>query len=225
MAFPTPEVDYRGFRIHKINDPQYRHLWYLLFWPIYICRYLIIENLNPAAVYYPVWCPLDDRIPFCEGFLLPYCLWYVFIAGMHLYTALYDVDSYKRYSRFLIISMSISTVIFLVFPTCQDLRPAEFPRDNILTDIVGLLYSIDTNTNVFPSEHAIGALAVLAAAIHTKSLRSPGKLTVIAILAVLICLSTAFLKQHSMLDVAAAQPICAFAYWICYRRREKDERI
>lgn len=219
MKFPKPAVDYRNFRLSKINRKEYRHLWFLLFWPIYIGRYLLAENLNPAAVYHPIHCALDDIIPFQEGFLIFYALWYVFIAGMHLYTLLYDVDSFKRYSKFLLISTTISTVIFFVFPSCQNLRPAEFPRDNVLTKIVGLLYTIDTNTNVFPSEHAIGSLAVLAAAIHTKSLRSPGKLTVIALLAVLISLSTVFLKQHSFLDVLAALPICAVAYWICYGRK------
>jgi len=56
--------------------------------------------------------------------------------------------------------MSLSTVIFLLWPSCQELRPAAFPRDNLFTRCVALLYASDTNTNVFPSEHAIGSAAV-----------------------------------------------------------------
>lgn len=220
MKFPAPAVDYRNFRLNKLNTAEYNHLWYLLIWPCYLSRYFLVEALNPAEVYHVIHSPLDDLIPFQEIFLIFYVLWYVSIVGMHLYLALYDVESFRKYSKFLIISFSISTVIFLVYPSCQNLRPTEFPRDNILTKIVGLLYTIDTNTNVFPSEHAIGALAVLAAAINTKSLRSPGKITGFAILAVLISVSTVFLKQHSILDVFAALPICAVAYWFCYRKRE-----
>lgn len=222
MKRPAPAVDYRNFRLHNINTPEYNHLWLLSFWPLYILRYLLVENLNPAAVYNPIYSPLDDRIPFHEGFLIFYVLWYISLVLMHLYTMLYDVESFKRYSKFLFLSMGISSVIFLVYPSCQNLRPAEFPRDNLLTRIVGLLYTIDTNTNVFPSEHAIGALAVLAAAINTKSLRSPGKIAAFAVLAVLISLSTVFLKQHSILDVLAALPICAVAYVLCYRKRGKE---
>lgn len=221
MKILTPAVDYRDFRLHKINRHEYRHLWLLSFWPLYILRYLLLENLNPAAVYHPIWCPLDDVIPFYEGAFVFYVLWYVFIAGMHLYTLLYDVESFKKYSQFLFLCAAISTVVFLVYPSCQNLRPTEFPRDNFLTDLVRLIYSVDTSTNVFPSEHATGSLAVLAAAFNTKSLRSPGKLTLITFLAVAISLSTVFMKQHSILDVAAALPICAFAYWICYGRRER----
>lgn len=221
MNFPAPAVDYRDFRLGRLNTPQYRHLWYFLFWPVYIMRYLLIENLNPAAVYTPIHCALDDAIPFFEGFLAFYVLWYVAIFGMHLYTALYDLDTFKRYSKYLIFSVSVSTVIFLIFPSCQELRPEAFPRDNFLTRIIGLIYAVDTNTNVFPSEHAIGAMAVLGAAIHANGLRSSGKITVIAVLAVLISLSTVFLKQHSILDVLAAIPICAVAYLLCFRRSKR----
>ena len=221
MNFPTPAEDYRNFRLSKLNTPQYRHLWLLLLWPAYIARYFLVEQLNPAVSYTVIHCALDDRIPFHEGFLVFYVMWYLAIFGMHLYTMLYDVDAFKRYSKFLILSLTISTTIFLVFPSCQELRPETFSRDNLLTKIVGLLYAVDTNTNVFPSEHAIGALAVLAAAINTESLRSPGKIAGFTLLAVMISLSTVFLKQHSILDVIAAVPICAVAYWFCYGRREK----
>ena len=113
--------------------------------------------------------------------------------------------------------MSISTVIFLIYPSCQNLRPEVLPRQNPLSKCVEFLYAADTNTNVFPSEHVIGAVAVWAAALHTRGLRSPGKIIVISILMLLICFSTVFLKQHSILDVVAAVPICAFCYWVCYK--------
>lgn len=213
----TPVIDYRDFRLKRIHEPQYKHLWWLLFFPIYWLRYPLIENLNPAAQYHPIYCPLDDMIPFQEWFIIPYMLWMVCIVALSLYTLLYDVDSFKRYMKFLSVSMSISTVIFLLYPSCQNLRPEVMPRQNILSQCVALLYAADTNTNVFPSEHAIGSVAVWAAALHTGKLRSPGKITVISILMLLICFSTVFLKQHSILDVAAAVPICALCYWVCYK--------
>lgn len=220
MKYPALAADYRNFRFRKINEPQYRHLWLLLIWPAYLLRYFLVEQLNPAESYTVIHCPLDDMIPFHEGFVVFYVLWYLAIVGMHLYTMLFDLDVFRRYSKFLIISLTISTAVFLLFPSCQELRPAEFPRDNLLAGIVGALYAVDTNTNVFPSEHAIGALAVLAAAINTKSLRSPVKIAAFVLLTVLISLSTVFLKQHSILDVLAALPICAVAYGVCYGRRE-----
>ena len=218
---PVP-VDYRGFRPSRINEPQYRHLWLLLFWPIYWLRYPLIEALNTPERCVPISCALDEVIPFCEYFLIPYMLWMVCMVATALYTLFFDVESFRKYSRFLIISFSISTVIYLIWPTCQNLRPETFARDNFFTRIVALLYSVDTNTNVCPSEHVIGSLAYLAAAFHTKSLRSPGKLTVITLLALGTSFSTVFLKQHSFVDVVAALPVCAVAYVMVYGCRKKE---
>ena len=219
--FPAPQVDYRQFRLNRIHEPQYAHLKLLLFWPIYFLRYPIIETINYAERCFPVSCSLDAMIPFHEGFFIPYQLWMVCLLAMTVYTLLYDIPSFKKYIQFLAISFSISTVIYLIFPTCQNLRPTEFPRDNVMTHLVQMMYQLDTNTNVCPSEHVIGSLALLAAAINTKSLRTPGKLTLIAAASVIISISTVFLKQHSVVDVIAALPVCMVTYWFCYMRKSR----
>ena len=36
----TQIVDYRGFRFRKLNTPEFSHLKYLLFWPIYRCDFI-----------------------------------------------------------------------------------------------------------------------------------------------------------------------------------------
>jgi len=214
----TP-VNYRGFRFSRINEPQFRHLWWLLFWPIYWLRYPIIENFNPATEYTPIYCPLDDLIPFSEWFILPYALWMVSMVVLCLYCLLFDVETFRRYSKFLVISMSISTVIFLVFPSCQELRPSNYPRDNFLTDLVAFLHKADTNTNVLPSEHVIGAIAVWIAAFHAQGLQRPWIKVSVSVLMTLVCLSTVFLKQHSVLDILAAIPLCLLCYFICFRKK------
>ena len=115
---PEPEIDYRQFRLSKINQPQFKHLWLLLFWPVYGLRYLILERFIPVSYYNPIHSPLDDMIPFQEWFLIPYVLWYVCLVGMQLYTLLYDVKSFKTYMKFLSISMTISTAVFIIYPSC-----------------------------------------------------------------------------------------------------------
>ena len=225
MRFPKPETALRDFRLNRINEPQYRHLWWLLFWPAYLLRYFIIENWNPAESYHVMHCALDDRIPFHEGFLIFYVFWYFFIVGIHLYTLLYDADTFRRYSKFLCISITISTAVFLLYPSCQQLRPERLPRQNLLSRAVALIYAVDTNTNVFPSEHVIGALAALAAAAHTERLRKPGCLAGLTLLTVLICASTLFLKQHSVLDILGALSVCTIAYLLCYEKRGYHEQL
>ena len=213
---PAPQVDLRNFKLKKINEPQYKHLWLLLFWPIYWLRYPIVEAINTEERCFLMHTVLDEHIPFCELFIVPYGLWLAIMLGINLYMAFYDVDTFKKYTKFLIISISISTLTFLVFPTYQDLRPETFPRDNVFTRLVSFVYAADTNTNVCPSEHVIGSFAFWAAAINSKRFQTPGRITAVTIAAVLTSIATLFLKQHSVIDVIVAIPVCLIVYRICY---------
>ena len=78
-----------------------RHLWLLLFWPIYGLCFFLLEQILPAAEYYPMYLPLDDWIPFCEWFVIPYTIWYGFMAAMHIYLLLTDIPAFKRMMCFL----------------------------------------------------------------------------------------------------------------------------
>lgn len=222
LRIPTPRVDYHGFQLKRIREPQHRHLLLLLFWPVFVLRYLVVEQIPPLGPYHVIHCPLDDLIPFCELFLIPYGLWFVCLASMQIYTMYYDLENFKRFTKFMMIACGISTLTFLVYPSCQNLRPEVFPRDNFLTKIVGFVYWFDTSTNVCPSEHAIGSFAIFAAAAHCRGLRKPKYLIPIGAMMVLIVLSTLFLKQHSVVDLLAAVPVCAFAYWLVYGRKKKE---
>lgn len=48
-------------------------------------------------------------------------------------TLRYDIAAFRRMMYFIMLTYSISLVIFFLFPNCQQLRPASFPRDNVLT--------------------------------------------------------------------------------------------
>lgn len=224
MKIQPPVIDYRQFRLRKLNTAEFRHLKLLLYWPVYGLLFMFVERYYAVDYYYPMYCPLDDRIPFCEVFVLPYMFWFAFLVGMHLYTLLYDIESFYRLMKFIMITYTVTIVIYFLFPTCQELRPMEFPRDNFLTRFMSGFYQFDTNTNVCPSIHVIGSLAVLSAAWNTRGLRTAGWRTAFAVTAVLICLSTVFLKQHSVLDVAAALPLCLIAHILCYWKGRKTPR-
>ena len=84
-----PEVNYREFRIHKLNTPEFSHVRLLLYWPIFGLLFLFLERLQPQRNYYPVYCGLDDIIPFCEWALIPYLFWFVFLIGTLVYTLIF----------------------------------------------------------------------------------------------------------------------------------------
>ena len=214
-------IDYRAFRFHKLNTPEFAHLKYLAYWIVFGVFFLMVERLWIRESYYSVHCPLDDMIPFCEYFVIPYLFWFVFLIGIHIYTLLYDVESFKKLMRFIIISYSAAMLVYIVFPNCQELRPLVFERDNIFTHFLEGFYQFDTNTNVCPSIHVIGSVAVMLCAWHSKYFKTTGWKAAFGITALLISVSTVFLKQHSVLDIAAAVPICFIAYWIVYKKESK----
>ena len=220
MTISTPAVDYRQLKTSNLNTDTYRHLKLLLYWPVYGLLFLFVERVYPVEQYTVMHCALDDRIPFCEWFLIPYLFWFVYLVGMHLYTLLYDVDSFKRMMKYIILTYTIAIVTYLIWPTCQELRPTSFDRDNILTRFIAGFYQFDTNTNVCPSIHVIGSLAVMEAGLWCKRLSKPCKAGFVAV-AVLLCISTVFMKQHSVLDVLAALPICLLGHFLFFRKEKE----
>lgn len=209
-------VDYKNFRLNRLNEPAFCHLKYLLYWPVYGLFFLLVERLWIRDSYFPMHCAFDDRIPFCELFLVPYLFWFVYLIGFMAYSLFFDTDSFRRLMRFIIVTYTMAMVVYLLFPNGQELRPAIFERDNILTQMMPLLYGFDTNTNVCPSIHVIGSFAVAFSAWHSKHFSGPVWRTAFMILAVLISVSTVFLKQHSVLDILAAIPVCVIGYLVAF---------
>ena len=205
-----PVVNYRELRLSNINEPRFSHLKLLLGWLGYFALYFLTENLIPAERCTPVHCALDDLIPFCEIFLIPYVGWYLLIVASLLHFMLYDVDSFKKLQTYIIITQIAAMVIYIAFPNRQDLRPEFFPRDNFLTDCIAFLYAFDTNTGVCPSLHCAYSMGIASVWLKKEDASGLLKYT-IAILCGVICLSTMFIKQHSFLDFLAAIPVAILA--------------
>ena len=127
---------------------------------------------------------------------------------------------------FLIIGMTFFLILCTVFPNGQNLRPATFVRDNIFVDLVRYIYSTDTPTNVLPSIHVFNSIGGCIAIGHSKALKKHRKIQFGSyLLALLIILSTMFLKQHSVTDVIAAFVLSCVSVCICRAGEEGDQII
>ena len=112
---------------------NYHHHWYLLIWLVYLTLFAIAEHVVTDN-YWVSYLPLDDKIPFCRYFIIPYCLWH--------------------------------PLLFLM----------------------------------------------------TEPLRRRHLQWVMLPLGLVISMSTVFVKQHSILDVFVAIPVCVILYFIIYHR-------
>ena len=160
---------------------------------------------------------LDDKIPFCEVFIVPYLLWFVYISAVVLYFFFKDKQDYYRACTFLFTGMTVFLVVSTLWPNGHHLRPAVMPRDNIFSTMVAMLYKTDTPTNLWPSIHVYNSLGAHFAVfrhekLHSKPVVHIGSL----VLCVSIILSTMFLKQHSVFDVLTAFIMAAVMYIVVY---------
>ncbi len=210
-----PVISYRELSLATVNQPRYRHLLFLFGWVGYFCLYFLTENGIPAEACTPVWCPLDDVIPFCEFFVIPYVGWYVLIVLSLLWFMFYNPEHFRALMKFIIVTQVVAMAIYILFPTRQDLRPDAFPRDNVFTDIVALLYAADTNTGVCPSLHVAYSVGIASTWLKEKG-ASPLAKGLLTLFCALVCVSIAFVKQHSVVDAFAAVPVCLLAEWVAF---------
>lgn len=194
----------------KVKRKFGREIWYLLYLPIYLLLFALVEYLVTDN-YWVSWCTLDDRIPFVRQFVLIYVMWYPLMLGTTLYLLLKDRRAFVRYARSVVLGLTACMLIFVLLPSGQELRPAEVPGNDLTAWMVRFIYAADTNTNVFPSMHVVGTLAAMIAFFDSRS-ASLGAKWGVAALGVLINASTVLIKQHSVLDIFAGIAL----YWLVY---------
>ncbi len=196
---------------------KYKHAWVLLYFFIYMPWFLILES-KVVTDYTVVTIDLDKWIPFNEFFVIPYLLWFVYIAAIITFFFFTSKTDFYKCCGFLFVGMTICLMIYSIWPNGQNLRPTSFARDNILVDIAKALYTADTSTNVCPSIHAFNSIGAHIALSKCERLRSHRwVVTSSFVLMVLICLSTMFLKQHSAFDVICSILLSGFMYVLVYK--------
>lgn len=196
----------------------YRHaLPLIVYGIIYLLWFGHLEK-TVTSHYKIIHVALDDHIPFCEIFVIPYLLWFVYVAAVVLYSFFKDKDDYFRTCTFLFTGMTVFLLVSTFWPNGHHLRPYIMPRDNIFTRLVAMLYKADTPTNLWPSIHVYNSIGCHLAIIKSRHLTEKKGIRIGSlILCISIIMSTTFIKQHSVFDVLTAFIMAAIMYGIVYR--------
>ena len=197
----------------------HRHILWALYFVVYLAGVFLVERIVPTEGYHVMYHPLDDRIPFCEYFIVFYYIWYLFIGGTALYLIFADAPAFRRYMWFFMISFSFTLIFNVTYPNGQDLRPdlSALGRDNLFIRLIEMIYAADTNTNVCPSMHVIGSFAAMFAVFDCKRLRKTVVAPILAVLlTILVSASTVLVKQHSIVDVFWGVIASAVVFVIVY---------
>lgn len=209
----------------KVNEfiAKYKHGLLLLYFLIYLPWFGYLEE-NVTTHFHVIHVALDDKIPFCEYFIIPYMLWFAYVAWGVAYFFFKNKNEYYKLCAFLFTGMTIFLVISTVYPNGHYLRPTTFERDNIFVQAVQWLYSTDTPTNLFPSIHVYNSLGINMAVWHSENFKKNKPVRYgSAILCISIILSTMFLKQHSVFDVVTGIVLAAFMFSLVYARSWANE--
>lgn len=194
---------------------RYKHfLWLLLFIPNQIFFITLEKKVKP--VYY-MYSKIDNYIPFVKEFIIPYLFWYVYFIGAFIYFGFTSRKDFIRLFIFIFGGMTVSCIIYLLFPNGQNLRPVIAEAADPFLKIIKNLYTIDTPTNVAPSMHVLNSIAVHAAVINYEPFRKKWWVKSISFISMVsISASTVFIKQHSIEDVAWACVLSAVLYLSIY---------
>ena len=175
------------------------HLWFQLYWVIYLVWFFWLDLTikNPK---YIIHSPLDDSIPFNEWFVFPYCSWFLLLAGVTALLWWYDTASYDKLCLSMFAGMTFCLIVYMVLPN-----------------------GLDASVNVCPSIHCqSSACMALAFSSSTLTEKRPGLKVLAWVWAALICASTVFTKQHSIVDVMCGLAVAFVWVPVLYRPHRKN---
>ncbi len=198
---------------------KYRHAVPLaIYMVIYLTWFAWLEGRNRRD-YMVIHVGMDDYIPFCEAFVVPYLLWFGYVSLVVVFLFFKNKQEYYRCCTFLFTGMTLFLIISTLWPNGHHLRLAEMPRDNVFTQAISVLWKVDTPTNLWPSIHVYNSIGAHFAVMRCSALREKKGVRIASgILAFSIILSTMFIKQHSVFDVATALGLGTVMYVLVYRR-------
>lgn len=199
------------------------HLWFQAYWVVYLVCFFWLD-LTITDPKYIIHSPIDDFIPFNEWFVFPYCSWFLLLAAVTALLWWNDTESYDKLCLMMFSGMTFCLILYMVLPNGLDIRPTAdaVGRDNIAMQIMQLLWKADASVNVCPSIHCQSSGCMALAFSQSRLAKGRPGLKVLAwVWAALICASTVFTKQHSILDVVCGLALVAVWVPILYTKKTK----
>lgn len=159
----------------------------------------------------------DDWIPFIPEFIYPYYIYFPFML-LVVPISKTRLQFYHVVTAFAILE-STAIATFILFPT-KMIRPFVEPI-NFTYQLLDSMYSVDPGYNLLPSLHVGHSVLVsVFFFVYERKYFLP-----VFLIAITICLSTVFIKQHYVIDIPFGILYSLTAYnlakYIIYKNRNK----
>lgn len=166
-----------------------------------ILNFLVYNGSNflvGSRFHYSLALKLDSMIPFVSAFISIYLLAFISWIVGYIVIARENKKVCFHYISAEMIAKLICFIIFLIFPTTI-VRP-EIVSDGVFNFITNFVYWIDEPVSLFPSIHCLESWMCFRGSIPLKKVGLIYKV-VMFIGALLVFLSTVFVKQHVIVDI------------------------
>ena len=94
---------------------KYSHIWVFLYGLIYFPWFTYLEK-NVTNNFHIIHMAIDDSIPFVEYFVVPYFLWFGYVAAAVAYFFFKNKHDFYRLCGFLAAGMTIFLVVSTIYP-------------------------------------------------------------------------------------------------------------
>ena len=174
------------------------YFWMLFLFIPYVIIFGLVGHLCEPVIY--IHSVVDDMIPFSQVWIIPYIMWFPYVA-LHFIRLFYkDTREYLSYMCAQFIGLYACDIFFIFVPNGVNFRP-EPVGNGITAFLCRIVFGLDNPTNVFPSIHVMVSWVVVFSMLHSKMYKThKWAIPVYFTLSTLISLSTMFLKQHSVVD-------------------------
>jgi hypothetical protein len=183
----------------KKSMRTYSPLLWILMIPVLNVFYSVLNRPGPKV--YSLITDLDRAIPFIPAFIIPYSIWYPFIASALVLFFFKDRSLYYRALVTLCLGLVSCYAVYAVFQTTVH-RPV-LSGEGLLKGMVNFVYANDQPFNCFPSIHVLTSYIMIKGLRQLRSMPTKLRLALITIGWSIIA-STVFVKQHVLLDAAGA---------------------
>lgn len=162
--------------------------------------------------YHVVYCGLDDLIPFAPVAVVPYVAWFVWVPGVLFFLLYRCRDLFWKTFSSIAAGTAVSLTLYALIPTAQNLR-APLTGTDPFTEMVRMIYRMDTPTNVCPSLHVFVSVVLLLALADAPAIGRRA-LFLHRALGGAICLSTVLINQHSIIDLVCGLALAVYLYGV-----------
>ena len=209
----------------------------ILFFAVYLTVFFLLEG-RENVTYHIIYSSLDAYIPTIPGFVFFYYSWFIYCYVILIIFFFTSEKDYFNAFWFMAFGMTLFCIFNYFYPTGLNLRPDSVEGSGLAAALLRAMYAIDTPTNVFPSIHVYDTVGMHAAILHSETVTNWAakhsadetscrrKVRIIhlisAVWGILICLSTLFIKQHSVIDLIGGLALGAVVYFVMYMMPKKE---